>query len=160
MTRINLTTVAKVIKAFGGNRALLEFTGARYRQNISNWRRFGQFPKGEHDRMTKWLDRHGYTAAPELWGQEPEFEIPRKRKKPKGKPVTTGRQGSANGGKHGRRNGKRKRVQVARRSGRKAQAAMAGPLGHADRQAVRQPDAQRHHREGEPAQAQAQETAG
>ena len=120
MSRINLRSVPAVIKVFGGNQAILAFTESTYRQSVSNWRRFGQFPARYHHKMTGWLDRRGYTASPALWGQDEEGPMrkrPKRKTPPSRKSAARGR-ASVKGGKNG--NGKAKV--------RKRPAAVVGPV--------------------------------
>ncbi len=63
----SLATTTEVIKALGGNKAVEELVGARYPQQVSNWRSAGTFPPHVYFVMTEALKAKGLYAPAALW---------------------------------------------------------------------------------------------
>ncbi|NOU05335.1 MAG: hypothetical protein HOO99_04050 [Hyphomicrobiaceae bacterium] len=58
-----LTSIAEVVKAFGGTTGMAEWAGIGL-PAVSNWIAKGQIPPGWHFRLDKEAQRRGYTIDP------------------------------------------------------------------------------------------------
>jgi hypothetical protein len=66
---IGLNNVKGVVRALGGTEATAALTG-RSPQAVSNWIAADRISPRLFCFMTRQLAERGYSAAPELWGQE------------------------------------------------------------------------------------------
>ena len=63
-----LQTVAEVVEALGGNRAVAELTGKESDSAVANWKKRGSFPAKTYLILKPELEARNITAPDSLWG--------------------------------------------------------------------------------------------
>ena len=67
MTSDELHTVDAVVKALGGNTAVISLVGGVHISTVSNWKKAGKFPAKTHKVLKSALEQMGRDAPDELW---------------------------------------------------------------------------------------------